>query len=153
MANTPSVISVGKKVMREGFCSIWIKDKDPCMVTPNGIVVPLVCDRDVPYIKSDDIRRVSRDHDCDFRRRCGVIVKDNHIVITVPIQEDSAACPGPAVSADDPDSSTSPGAKSGEEATSVEHDHEKPSKDKTASKDGTAEVDSESDVARQYSCP
>jgi hypothetical protein len=121
MAVTPSVISVGKKVMKEDYCSIWIKGKDPCMITPGGSVVPLTCERGVPYIRSDDIQAVARDqnHD-DYRKRCGVVVKNNRIVITVPVDVTNPAVPGPVKSEPNSEASAPAGAATGEGA----HDHE-----------------------------
>ena len=90
------------------------------MITPECSIVPLVCERGVPYLRSDDIHAVSRDqnHD-DYRKRCGVVVKDNRIIITVPIETTNPAAPGPVKLEPDfsgADVSTPAGATTGEGA-------------------------------------
>ena len=52
MENSPSVLSMGQRCMNEGFCFLWIKGFDTCVLTPSGDLVPFTVVNGVPYFES-----------------------------------------------------------------------------------------------------
>jgi len=142
MANTPSVISMGKKVMEEEFCSFWVKGKDPCVITPYGSVVPLVVEGGVPYLKSSDLKKFGRDHSTCFSARCGVIVEGQTIKITVPIDNQAVAMSGPV---QDPDSKPITSSHLGAVVGDDQAEQLKPEEVADPKKDSMAECASDSD--------
>ena len=44
---SPSVLSVGLRVMHQGFSFIWLAGKTPAMITPNRKIVPSDVDGDI----------------------------------------------------------------------------------------------------------
>ena len=115
MEDTPSVLSMGMRCMNEGFCFIWIKGFDPCVITPTGHIEPLCVINCVPYLESRKSSDARRDQLTDCSVRCGVSVRDGQIVISTVVGSHGAvACPA-----------TSPG-PSQANSSSVNHDAEEP---------------------------
>ena len=95
MTSTPSVLSMGKRVMEDNFSFIWIQGMDPCVITPYGAVVPICVIDGVPYLESNDFRINCRDHFTTCSERCGVIVRDGCVEISVKLDcLGTVACPG-----------------------------------------------------------
>ena len=41
--------------IKKGFSFIWLSGRSPCMVTPEGSVVPLDVEDDIPYLMDDGV--------------------------------------------------------------------------------------------------
>ena len=54
LRHTPSVLSVGKKYMEQGFSFLWPREKTPYTTDPHGKVLPLSVRDNIPYIKIND---------------------------------------------------------------------------------------------------
>ena len=52
LPNSPSIISLGRLCMLEGFSLHWPRSKDPYLLDPNGTRIDLEVDTYVPYISS-----------------------------------------------------------------------------------------------------
>ena len=97
MENSPSVLSMGKRCMTEGFCFLWIKGFDPCALTPSGDLVPFTVVNGVPYFESRKLLHDRRDRLTDLSSRCGVAVRNGRLVISVGVNSQGVvACPGPS---------------------------------------------------------
>ena len=57
----PSVISMGYGVHRCGFAFVWLPAHKPAYIAPNGIIIPLIVQRRVPYISLRAIQDALRD--------------------------------------------------------------------------------------------
>ena len=53
LPSTPSVLSIGKRCMREGYHFEWKPYSPPTLITPSGLVIELVVEEDVPYLASN----------------------------------------------------------------------------------------------------
>ena len=56
LPDTPSVLSIDRRCMREGYHFIWLSNKHPYMRTPSGKLVALAVEGDIPYHISGDPR-------------------------------------------------------------------------------------------------
>ena len=52
MKNSPSVVSVGKRVCTYGFAFVWFPGLSPGLITPNGMVIALHEYKNMPYISA-----------------------------------------------------------------------------------------------------
>ncbi|CAE7187272.1 unnamed protein product, partial [Symbiodinium sp. CCMP2456] len=50
--DTPSVLSVGKRCMQQGYGFVWPPGKDPFMINPEGKRISLFVHGDIPYIRA-----------------------------------------------------------------------------------------------------
>ncbi len=50
--DTPQVLSVGKRCIEQGFTFHWEEGKKPIMTNPEGLVVELEVERNIPYLRS-----------------------------------------------------------------------------------------------------
>mgnify|MGYP000087478941 FL=1 len=50
--DTPPVLSVGKRCMEQGFTFHWEAGQLPIMTNPEGLVVELEVERNIPYLRS-----------------------------------------------------------------------------------------------------
>ena len=80
MASTPSVISVGKRVMHEGYSFIWLNGKQPCFVSPTGMVLPFDIEEDCPYLRDGGNYSTIRDPSL-AENATGVAVRNGEICI------------------------------------------------------------------------
>ena len=56
LPDTPSVLSIGRRCMHEGYHFIWLANKHPYMITPSRKLVALAVEDDIPYRISGDPR-------------------------------------------------------------------------------------------------
>ena len=49
LPDTPSVLSIGRRCMHEGYHVIWLANKHPYMIAPSGKLVALAVEDDIPY--------------------------------------------------------------------------------------------------------
>ena len=56
LPDTPSVLSIGRRCMQEGYHFVWLSGKHPYLITPNGKLVALAVEDDIPYHISGDPR-------------------------------------------------------------------------------------------------
>ncbi len=52
LRDTPAVLSVGKRCMEQGFTFHWEAGRDPIMINPDGLVVELEVERNIPYVRA-----------------------------------------------------------------------------------------------------
>ncbi len=52
LKDTPAVLSIGQRCMEQGFIFHWEAGKLPIMTNPEGLVVELEVDRNIPYLRS-----------------------------------------------------------------------------------------------------
>ena len=108
LENTPSVLSMGVRCARQGFAFIWLPYMCPCLVTPQGEIIPLDTVGDVPCVKADGLwQRVGGD---PFRIRdmCGVFLDAGSLKVDCSIDTDvlcNPCTPGP-LAGDDEDNRT-----------------------------------------------
>ena len=50
---TPAVIFCGKRTMGKGHAFMWMPDKSPCIVLPNGEIIVLRVYGDIPFFDAD----------------------------------------------------------------------------------------------------
>ncbi len=50
--DTPPVLSVGKRCMEQGLIFHWEAGRKPIMTNPEGLVVELEVERNIPYLRS-----------------------------------------------------------------------------------------------------
>ena len=60
LLDTPSVLSIGRRCMQEGYRFVWLSGKHPYLITPSGKFVALAVEDDIPYITSLGILDVNR---------------------------------------------------------------------------------------------
>ena len=48
--DTPSVMSLGKRCMREGYSFVWPNEQLPFLIDKNGARINLTINDDIPYI-------------------------------------------------------------------------------------------------------
>ena len=56
LPDTPSVLSIGRRCMQEGYRFVWLSGKHPYLITPSGKLVALAVEDDIPYHISGDPR-------------------------------------------------------------------------------------------------
>ena len=56
LPDTPSVLSIGRRCMQEGYHFVWLSGKHPYLITPSGKLVALAVEDDIPYHISGDPR-------------------------------------------------------------------------------------------------
>ena len=49
LPDTPSVLSIGRRCMHEGYHFVWFSGKHPHLTTPSGKLVALAVEDDIPY--------------------------------------------------------------------------------------------------------
>jgi hypothetical protein len=52
--DTPSLLSVGRRCLNEGYSFVWIAGRNPYFVTKEGMILPCKTSCDVPYIETED---------------------------------------------------------------------------------------------------
>ena len=67
---------------KDNFVFIWIQRMDPCVITPDGAVVPLRVIDGVPYLESNDFRMNCRGHFNNCSDRFEVIGRDGCVEIS-----------------------------------------------------------------------
>ena len=72
LPSTPSVLSVGKRCLHQGFSSFWVSGKHPCFITPRGVICPLDVEGDVPLVKPQGLWRSCVGDRHKVRELCGV---------------------------------------------------------------------------------
>ena len=50
--DTPAVLSVGKRCMEQGFTFHWEAGRNPIMTNPEGLVVELEVEKNIPYLRA-----------------------------------------------------------------------------------------------------
>ena len=56
LPDTPSVLSIGRRCMQEGYHFVWLSGKHPYLITPSGKLVALAVEDDIPCHISGDPR-------------------------------------------------------------------------------------------------
>ena len=51
--DTPSVLSVGKRCMKQGYGFVWPPGDHPFMINPDGKRISLFVNGDIPYLRAD----------------------------------------------------------------------------------------------------
>ena len=92
--DTPAVLSVGARI-KQGFSFVWMHDKAPCFVRPDGVVIPLDTRGDIPYLKRHGKHREKPDR---AREACGVEIVDHCIHVQRRLPSALAGCAVPATS-------------------------------------------------------
>jgi hypothetical protein len=54
LSETPSVLSIGRHCMEEGYSFIWNANELPYLVTPTNACISLKLDRNIPYLDTRD---------------------------------------------------------------------------------------------------
>ena len=54
LPNTPSVLSIGKRCMEEGYSFYWPANEQPYLETPSRACIALRVDRNLPYLDTRD---------------------------------------------------------------------------------------------------
>ena len=60
--DTPSVLSVGKRCMKQGFGFVWPPGEDPFMINPEGKRISLFVNGDIPYVRAGSQKSIAH-HD------------------------------------------------------------------------------------------
>ena len=82
MENTPSVLSMGMRCMHEEFSFVWMKGRDPCIITPLDDIEPLSVYNCVLYHEPSKSESRRGDHLNDYSNRCAVSIKNGRVLIT-----------------------------------------------------------------------
>ena len=77
MPHCPAVLSVGLRVMNQGFSYIWLAGKTPALVTPDLRIIPLDVLGDIPYLKADGLHTEYCDRS-EIAALTGVTVDENN---------------------------------------------------------------------------
>ena len=48
--NTPAVLSLGRRCMKEGYSFVWLRGEVPYFIRPDGLIVHLEVHGDIPYL-------------------------------------------------------------------------------------------------------
>ena len=74
----PSVMSMGMLVKDCECHFIWLHGYRPCLILPEGLIIPLVVQRNIPYISVRCIQEAQRDQ-TRIDALCGIHVVDGHL--------------------------------------------------------------------------
>jgi hypothetical protein len=50
LPSTPSVLTIGRRCMHEGYSFVWLAGRKPYLLRPDGLAVPLDVINDIPYL-------------------------------------------------------------------------------------------------------
>jgi len=107
---------MGMRCSKQGFTFVWLPYKAPCIVTPNGEVIPLDSEGDVPCVKVNGLwQRLGGDQSRIYKE-CGVIMDAGVLKLT---HHQYPAVPGPEANAGNGPSANT-GAKSSSGGKSTE---------------------------------
>ena len=59
--DTPSVLSVGKRCMKQGYGFVWPPGKNPFMINPDGKRISLFVNSDIPYVRAGSQKSIAHD--------------------------------------------------------------------------------------------
>ena len=59
--DTPSVLSVGKRCMKQGYGFVWPPGDNPFMINPDGKRISLFVSGDIPYVRAGSQKSVAHD--------------------------------------------------------------------------------------------
>ena len=59
--DTPSVLSVGKRCMKQGYGFIWPPGENPFMINPEGKRISLFVNGDIPYVRAGSQKSIAHD--------------------------------------------------------------------------------------------
>ena len=74
--DTPSVMSLGKRCMEEGYSFVWPSGKMPFMITKFGSRIDLTMHDNIPYIDLDTVE--CSPHDCCLTSRIHELLEKDH---------------------------------------------------------------------------
>ena len=60
LPDTPAVLSIGKRCMQMGYGFYWHPGRNPVMVTPDGNIVPVTVDKDIPYLVTGSAKSIPK---------------------------------------------------------------------------------------------
>ena len=100
LAQTPNVLSVGMRCMRQGFTFIWPAGERPYFILPSGQIVVLEVKGDIPYLHPGASSCAPRPHMGERSFACGASAKPpaNPVAESAP-----AGAPGEAEVLEPPD--------------------------------------------------
>ena len=58
--DTPSVLSVGKRCMKQGYGFVWPPGENPFMINPEGKRISLFVNGDIPYVRAGSQKSIAR---------------------------------------------------------------------------------------------
>ena len=120
LKDTPSVISVGKRTMNDGYSFVWNASENPYFITPKGKVIPLEVLQDIPYLRRNSST-------CGPRKASE---RDYMIRATPSVREDSPSRDAEGISPEE-------GVRPGDEGISPNEDgHVQPPPDVPEDRDG-----------------
>ncbi len=97
MASTPGVLSVGMRCNQFGYTFLWIGDNSPCFISPEGHLIVLVSERDIPYLKkgtrSLNIAEATGDELDEILRRTGLCRWHGKLAIDIDTEVPESAVP------------------------------------------------------------
>ena len=56
LEDTPSVLSMGKRCLEQGYTFIWPSGKDPFMIDNNGLMINMRVKDHIPYVSLDQVK-------------------------------------------------------------------------------------------------
>ena len=59
--DTPSVLSVGKRCMKQGYGFVWPPGENPFMINPDGKRISLFVNGDIPYVRAGSQKSIAHD--------------------------------------------------------------------------------------------
>ena len=59
--DTPSVLSVGKRCMKQGYGFVWPPGDNPFMINPDGKRISLFVNGDIPYVRAGSHKSIAHD--------------------------------------------------------------------------------------------
>ena len=54
--DTPSVLSMGKRCLEQGYTFIWPSGKDPFMIDSDGLIINMKVKDHIPYVSLDQVK-------------------------------------------------------------------------------------------------
>ena len=69
-------MSVGKKCLSEGFAFYWLPGKTPCLISPEGDIIPLDVDKGVPYLRENGLWKKIRGDPTAIAKLTGLRIVD-----------------------------------------------------------------------------
>ena len=56
LEDTPSVLSMGKRCLEQGYIFVWPSGKDPFMIDNNGLMINMRVKDHIPYVSLDQVK-------------------------------------------------------------------------------------------------
>ena len=92
LPSTPSVLSLGRRCMHDGYSFAWPAGGKPCLLSPKGKIVPLTVRRDIPYLDARTCTNLTEDDILSIRSTCATLLNCIELQQVLPAAE---CVPGP----------------------------------------------------------